>query len=123
MIRGGRQSAVRAGAQRRLSLMIDFGFVGDVVERANAGIAGIVIAVLPARESARGVHLARNVDDACRSEVGPRELLLARPDQLHRFPGKLGEPRGFDGGFAGMLAAVTRTGVRYDHAHAILWNA
>ena len=47
-----------------------------------------------------------DVDDAGRTEVAERELLGARPHDLHRFAGGLRETRGFDRVLAGVLAAV-----------------
>ena len=57
-----------------------------------------------------------NLDEAGRTQVGPGEFFLARPHQLDRLARGLGEARGFDGGFAGVLAAVAAAHVGLDDA-------
>src|SRR5262249_3085627 len=63
-----------------------------------------------------------NVDHTRGAEVGPGEFLFARPDNFDRFFGRASETRGLDGGFTGVLAAVSGAGVRHEHANAFLGN-
>ena len=66
-----------------------------------------------------GVGARLHGDDARGAEVGPGELLLARPDQRDRRPGAARQARGLDGGLAGVLAAVGRARVGHDHPHLL----
>ena len=69
---------------------------GNIVERANAGVAGVVVAMFPSRDPAIVGHRARDVDDAGRPEIRPREFLFARPDEFDGLAGGFRESRGFD---------------------------
>ena len=70
-----------------------------------------------------GVGAALHVDDARRAEVGPGELLLARPHELHRPARGLGQPRRLHRALAGVLAAVARAGVGDDHPDLVFRHA
>jgi hypothetical protein len=62
--------------------MIDLRAVGDLVERAKGGVAGVVVAVFPTDEPAARVDGARIVDQGRWPVIGPGEFLLACPDEL-----------------------------------------
>ena len=64
-----------------------------------------------------------DLDHAGRAEVGPGELLLARPDDLDRLAGRLRQPGRLDRRLAGVLAAVAGAHVRHDHAHLVRRHA
>ena len=66
---------------------------------------------------------AGDVNDAGGAEVGPGKFLLTSPDQLDRLAGRFGQAGGFDGGLAGVFAAVTRAGVGHDDANVLLGDA
>ena len=93
--------------------------VRDVVGRADGGGAGVVVVELPRRERAVAARAALDVDDARGPEVGPRELLLARPRHLDGLAGRLREARGLERGVARVLAAVAGAGVGHDDAHLV----
>src|SRR5581483_7697827 len=97
--------------------------VWHVVGRADGGGTGVVVVIFPGGERAVLADAAGNLDDSRRPQVGPHEFLVARPDELDRFARGLGEPGGFDGTAAGVLAAVAGAGVGNDHAHAVLGEA
>ena len=63
--------------------------VRDGVRRGDGGGAGVVVVELPRRDRAVAARAALDVDDARGPEVGPRELLLARPDELDGLAGRL----------------------------------
>ena len=71
-------------------------------------------------EAGLAADRAGDVDHAGRAEVGPGELLLARPDQLDRRVDGAGQPGGLDRRVAKVLAAVGRACVGDDHADGCL---
>src|SRR5438552_1158665 len=96
---------------------------GNIVKRANARPAGVVVVKFPLRNRPVSPNAAGNVDHPRRTKVRPGELLFARPDELHRFARGPSEARGFNRRFACVLAAVTGTGVRDDYANAFFGDA
>ena len=93
--------------------------VRDLVRRANAGRAGVVVVVLPGDQPVVGADCAPHVDHAGRPEVRPGQLLLARPHELDWRSRGARQPCGLDRRLAGVLAAVRRSGVGHDHANAL----
>src|SRR5581483_9857294 len=94
VVGGGGQSAVRALPERRMARMEGHALIGNLVKRADRRSAGIVIVELPRRENSVFVDAGLDLDDPCGSEITPGELLGTSPDQLDRFAGGLGKPRG-----------------------------
>src|SRR5918996_3680089 len=97
--------------------MMDDVLVCDVVAHADPGGARVVIVELPRGQRTIPLHAGSDLDQRGRPEIRERELLLARPDEPHGPVRGACEPRRLDGGFTGVLAAVTGTGVRNDDAH------
>src|SRR5207302_8391651 len=93
------------------------------LQPANAQTAGIVVAKFPPGTRPIRAHTAGNLDHSRRPEVRPRELLLARPDELHGPAGGPGQSRCLDCRFTGVLAAVTGAGIGYDHPNALFRDA
>src|SRR6185437_1530045 len=87
------------------------------VLRIQSGIAGVVIDEFPARYSSVILYARRHLDHTRRSEIGPGELFLPRPDQLHRPVDGLRQSRGFDSRFTAMFSAITGTRIGYDHPY------
>src|SRR5262249_60541172 len=75
------------------------------------------------RDNAGFVDAACHSEQAGRAEVCPGEFFLARPDQLDGLARGFGQTRGLDCGFAAMFAAVARSRVGHDDAHAGLGDA
>ena len=113
-----RQCPVGALAQRRVGRLEPQPLVGHVV-------VGTPIAALPelmlthsqAVSVAVGGRAGAHVDDRRRPEVGPGELLLARPLQPHGPARRPGEARGRDGDVGLVLAAEPGARVGDDHPH------
>src|SRR5271166_4135132 len=78
----------------------------------NVELPGCQLAVL--------VDAGRGFDQTGGAEVGPGELLLAGPYELHRLSRNACQPGGLDRGLVGMLAAVATARIRYQHPDAIL---
>src|SRR5437667_591144 len=97
--------------------------VWNVVQRANTRAAGVVVVKFPLRNRAVIPDAAADLDHSRRAEVGPGEFLLARPDQLYRSARRSGQPRGFNGRFTGVLAAITGTGIGDNNANALFRDA
>src|SRR6266849_2936813 len=95
----------------------------DIVGRVDARASGIVVMELPVGDLTVLAHSAGDFDDPGRAEVRPGELLRAGPDELDRLARGLGEAGRFDGGLAGVLAAVSGTGIGRDHADLSLGHA
>ena len=91
-----------------------------LVGRAEPGCAGVVVVKLPGSQLAVLVDAGRGFDQTGGAEVGPGELLLAGPDELHRLSRGASQPGGLDRGLVGMLAAVAAARVRHQHPDAIL---
>src|SRR5262245_44116393 len=68
-------------------------------------------------------HTALDFDHSGGTKVGPGEFLFASPDEFDRFAGGFRQSRSLNSGFARMLSAIGRTGIRYDHSYAIFWYA
>ena len=100
VVRGRGQPAIRALAQRRAGWCETAIFCsGTSYGERNAGSPGVVVVKLPRGDACRRSFTPlADLDHAGGTEVGPGELLLARPVELHRLAGGLREPRGFDGG-------------------------
>ncbi len=117
-VRGRGQGAVRPLAQRRLGGVKLRVKVRHVIWRPDTRPARVVVVIFPRGEQtvlgSPGCHL----DDTGRAEIGPGELLLARPHQLDRLARGLRQARGLHGRLAGVLAAVAGTHVGHDDAHA-----
>src|ERR1019366_6424393 len=111
---GGGERAIGPYAERRLGRVVFGNRTGYVIGCREAGVAGVVVVMLPGDEGAVVRDGGFEFHEAGGAEVGPGELLFARPDELHRLAGGLGETRGFDGSFAGLLASVTRAHVGLD---------
>src|SRR5439155_13776448 len=119
MVRRGCERAIRALPQGRAGLM-KFGLLaGNVVQPANARTAGIVVVKFPTGDRSIRAHTAGDLDHSRRPEIRPSELLLARPDELHRPACGPGQSRCLDRRFPGVLAAVTGAGIGYDHPNAL----
>src|SRR5581483_12468974 len=88
----------------------------------DRGRSGIKVIELPRGDQASCADAAVNVDHSRRPEVRPGEFLFARPNELHRPARLFRQPRSFDGRFAGVLAAVSRSSIRYDYADVLFGN-
>ena len=93
--------------------------VGDVVRRANARRAGVVVVKLPGHKSAVRGDTALNVNHARRPEISPGKLFLSTPHQLYRFAGGFGQTSGFHGALARVLATIRRASIGDNHPHLI----
>src|SRR5437762_11488787 len=69
--------------------------VGNVVQRADARSAGVVVVKFPRRDRAVVADAAGDLDHPRRTKVRPGEFLLARPDELYWFLCSPGQTRGF----------------------------
>src|SRR5215468_425988 len=96
--------------------------VGDRVGSADRGWSRVVVMKFPRDDRAVLPRAALDFNDAGRPEVGPGELLLARPDDLDRFSGRLGQARRLYGRVARVLAAVGGSGVWDENADALGGN-
>ena len=123
VVRGRGERAIGALAQRRLDGVVLDLLVGDVVRRGDAGGAGVVVVELPRDERAVLARAASDLDEAGGAQVRPGELLLARPDDLDRLAGGLGQTRRFDRRVAGVLAAVGGAGVGDEDADVLARDA
>src|SRR5438105_9978579 len=123
MVGCGRKSAVRSLPQRRLGRMKHNAPVRDIVGDLHTGGPGVVIVKFPRPYGAVVAGATRNLDHAGRPHITPGKLLLTRPDDFDGLPCSLRQPRSFDRVFARVLSTVSRTCVRYNHAHALLRNA
>ena len=112
-----RESAIRSLSQRRFGGVVLALLARNVVRALEAGAAGVVVVKLPGDDRAVLAGAAADFDDAAGPEVGPGEFLFARPRHFHRLARGSGEASGFDGRFAGVLAAVAGAGVGNDVAH------
>src|SRR5271166_5012229 len=92
----------------------------NVVHALQPRWARVVVVEMPRHDGPVLARRAANVDHAGWTEIRPRHLFFAGPVDLHRFSRGLGQSRGFDSRFAGMLAAVARASVQSDDAYAIL---
>src|SRR5208282_5743436 len=106
MIGRGREAAVGALAERRVHGVVLDELVGDRVGSGDTRAAGIVVVKLPGGEPTVLRYAALDLDHSRRTEIGPGEFLLARPEQAHRTICGAGQPRRLDSGFAGVLSAV-----------------
>src|SRR5262245_48968421 len=123
MVGCGSQRAIRTLAQRRARGMKLDSLVRNLIERPNRGRPGIIIMKFPGRNRAVFAYGARNLDYAGGPEVCPAEFFFARPDQLDGFARRLSQACRLERGFTRMLAAVSGTGVRDNHADAFFRNA
>ena len=96
--------------------------VRDIVVGSNSCRAGIVIMKFPGCDGSIAAKTAADFDNACRTEIGPGEFLLAGPDQLDRPLRRPRQSRRLYGRLAGVLASIARSGIRHQHADAFLWN-
>ena len=119
MIRSARQTAIRALPQRIFRGMKFYLLVGHVVGRLNSCRAGVVIVELPRGECAVILRTALDLNDSSRTKISPGKFLFACPDQFHRPSGGLSQPGCFYRSIPGVLASVSRAGIRNDHAHVI----
>src|SRR5260370_31683152 len=83
----------------------------DFIRSADRGWTRIVVIALPESEHAVGFGPAFYINHSGGAEVGPCELLFARPHQLHRLSRCFRQARRFDCAFPCMLSAIGRTGV------------
>ncbi len=113
----GCKTAIGTLAQRRLGGMKLDELIGDVVRRTDGGGAGVVVVVLPGDERAVLLDARADLDEAGGAQVGPGEFILARPDNFDGLAGGFCQARGFDGRFAGVLAAIAAAHVGLDDAH------
>src|SRR5580704_12733255 len=90
--------------------------IGHFIERANSRSAGIIVMKFPGRERSVAAAAALDFDDAGRSEVGPGEFFLARPDEFYRLACLASQ----DGRLAGMLAAVACPGIGHDDPDRVI---
>ena len=116
VVGGGGERAIGAYTQRRLGCVVFGDRTGYVIGRREAGVAGVVVVMLPGDEGAVVRDGGFEFHEAGGAEVGPGELLFAGPDELDRLAGGLGETRGLDGRFAGVFAAIARAHVGLDDA-------
>src|SRR6516162_8244974 len=119
MVGGRGQGAVGTLAQWVLGLVELDALIRRSVRRVDGRTAGAVVVKFPGSERAVLADAAGHVDDAGRAEVRPGEFLLARPDELYGLAGGLGEPGGFEGVLAGVLAAVRGAHVGHDDPNLI----
>ena len=82
VVGGGGEAAIRALAQRRLGRVILRNRAGYVIGRGQAGVAGVVVVMLPGGDGAVGRDGGFELHEAGGAEVGPGELLFAGPDEL-----------------------------------------
>ena len=76
---------------------------------------------LPGDEGSVAARTGADFNEAGGTEVGPGELLAAGPDHLDRLASGAGKARGFNGGFAGVLAAIAAAHVWLDDAD-LVWR-
>src|SRR4029453_772002 len=93
--------------------------VRNLVRRANAGRAGVVVVVLPGDQSVICADCAPHLDNACGTEVRPGQFLLARPYELDWRSGGARQPCGLNRRLAGVLSAVRRSGIGDDYPNAL----
>src|SRR5205823_2500653 len=65
---------------------------------------------------------AAHFDDTGRPKIGPGEFFFARPANFDRLTRLFCEPSGFERSLAGVLAAITGSGIGHNYAHAIFGN-
>src|SRR5205814_5102344 len=87
------------------------------------GAARVPVVEQPRDDLPVAIDATLDLDHSRRTEVGPREFFRPRPHELHRPTYCAGEARGLDRDFASVLAAITGTHVRNDHADAIFRHA
>src|SRR5437868_2332353 len=85
--------------------------IGDVVGGIQARRTGVVVVALPCHDRSIVAYAALDVDDSRGTEISPGKFFFPGPcdfDGLARGFRKTGR---FDGGIAGVLPSVGRTGV------------
>src|SRR4029077_10255804 len=116
-IRGRGQRAVGTLPQWRIGVVENRTLLRNIVQSADCGTAGIVVMKIPGRDLAIVAHTTANLDQTGGPEIRPRKLLLAGPNKLDRLPGRFRQAGSLHGGFACVLATVTRARVGNDDAH------
>jgi len=116
MIGGGGEAAIGALAQRGAYRVKFDVLVRDGVWSSDSRGAGIVIVEFPGSECAVGRYAAFDFDYAGWTEIGPGELLFARPDNFHGLACGSREPCGFEGRIGRVFTAIGRAGIGHDHA-------
>jgi len=119
----GRQRAIRPLAQRRIGGHVAAARLAGAVRRVHRRSAGVDVQEMPARQRALLIQAGLDVDRRGRAEIGPRELLLARPSQRDGAPGGAGQARRLDGRLPSMLAAETAAEIRHHHADLLIGQA
>src|SRR5581483_6303886 len=94
--------------------------IGNVVWCVDRRRAGVVVVIIPGDERAIAARPGFYVDHSRWAEVSPGEFLFACPLQLYGLPCSFRQSRALHGGFAGVLAAVSRSRIGNDDAHVLL---
>ena len=121
VVGGRRQPTIRALPQWRIRRVERDALVGDVVRRADAGVAGVPVVELPGDHAARAIDGGLDVDHAGRAGSSAQVNSSARVHTSFT-----GLPAAFASRAASMaysprvLAAIARSHVGDDHADAIL---
>src|SRR5262245_51358721 len=118
----GRQPTIRALPKWRICGMKLDALVGNGIGRGDCGWPGIVVIKFPGEDRAVSAHAAFDVNHARRTEVRPREFFVPRPHQLYWLACSLCQTGSLDSRLPGVLAAIGRSGIRYDDPHLTGWN-
>ena len=116
----GRQRPVRAVPQRGVRLDELALLLARAVRRLDRRRAGVDVDEVPARQHPLVVEARLGVDHRRGAEVGPGELLLARPAEADRLARGLGQPGRLDGALAGVLPAEAAAEIGDDHADLVV---
>src|SRR6266851_8280672 len=77
----------------------------------------MVVVKFPSRQRAVAGNAALDFDDTSGTEIRPGEFFLAGPHHLDGAASSTRQTSSLDRSIAGVLPAVCRAGVRYNHAH------
>src|SRR5262249_51955436 len=94
--------------------------IGDVIRSLERGAAGVVVVHFPGDKRTVVANARIDFNDSRRTEVGPGELLFARPHQLHWLACRLGQASRFDCRLGRMFATIAGSHVGSDEPD-LLW--